>query len=109
MLSLVLGASTHAFELMLASFILGLALGGAVGAPSRRPPRATPVRFLAIVQIAMGVAARATIPLYNASFDLMAWLLGALARNDGGFVLFNLALDGDRARWSCCRRRSAPA
>src|SRR6185369_12604328 len=28
MLSLVLGASTHSFELMLASFILGLALGG---------------------------------------------------------------------------------
>jgi hypothetical protein len=27
MLSLVLGASTHSFELMLASFILGLALG----------------------------------------------------------------------------------
>ena len=28
MLSLVVGASTHAFELMLAAFILGLALGG---------------------------------------------------------------------------------
>ena len=28
MLSLVLGASTHSFELMLATFILGLALGG---------------------------------------------------------------------------------
>ena len=29
MLALVLGASTHAFELMLAAFILGLAAGGA--------------------------------------------------------------------------------
>jgi len=28
MLSLVLGASTHSFELMLAAFIFGLALGG---------------------------------------------------------------------------------
>ena len=28
MLSLVLGASTHSFELMLSTFILGLALGG---------------------------------------------------------------------------------
>ncbi len=35
MLSLVLGASTHSFELMLSTFILGLALGGLRGAPAR--------------------------------------------------------------------------
>src|SRR5688500_9475530 len=38
----------------------------------------------------MGVAAAATIPVYGASFDLMAWLLGSVNRNSGGFVLFNL-------------------
>ena len=89
MLSLVLGASTHSFEIMLASFILGLALGGAyvrkvvdhVG---------DSVKFLAIVQIVMGIAAAATIPLYNGGFDLMAWMLSSVSRNTGGFVLFNL-------------------
>jgi predicted membrane-bound spermidine synthase len=89
MLSLVLGASTHSFELMLASFILGLALGG-MWVRHRVDPARDPVRFLGLVQLAMGVAAAATIPVYGASFDLMAWLLGTLNRNAGGFVLFNL-------------------
>jgi len=90
MLSLVLGASTHSFELMLASFILGLAVGG-LWIRSRIDALGDPVRFLARVQVVMGIAAVATVPLYNGSFDLMAWLLGALARNDSGFVLFSLS------------------
>ena len=59
MLSLVLGASTHSFELMLSSFILGLALGG-LWIRQRIDQLGDPVRFLAIVQLAMGVAAAAT-------------------------------------------------
>ena len=89
MLSLVLGASTYSFELMLASFILGIALGG-LWIRRRIDGVTDPVRFLGIVQIVMGVAAAATLPLYNASFDFMAWLLSSLARNTGGFLLFNL-------------------
>jgi predicted membrane-bound spermidine synthase len=89
MLSLVLGASTHSFELMLASFILGLALGGG-WIRKRIDSIGDPVRFLGLVQLAMGVAAVATIPMYNASFDLMAWFLSSVARNSGGFVLFNV-------------------
>ncbi len=90
MLSLVLGASTNAFELMLASFILGLAIGG-LWIRARIDRLGDPVRFLALVQIAMGVAALATVLFYNASFDLMAWLLSAVTRTQGGFILFNLA------------------
>jgi predicted membrane-bound spermidine synthase len=90
MLSLVLGASTHAFELMLASFILGLALGGA-WVRHRIDRLGDAVRFLAMVQLAMGVAAALTIPVYNGTFDLMAWILRSLARNDGGFVLFGMS------------------
>ena len=89
MLSLVLGASTYSFELMLASFILGIALGG-LWIRGRIDSVADPVRFLGIVQIAMGVAAAATLPIYNGSFDFMAWLLSSVARNTGGFLLFNL-------------------
>ena len=89
MLSLVLGASTHAFELMLAAFILGLALGGLAG--RRRAVRAAPARLLGAVQVAMALAALATLPLYDLSFSLMETLMKGLARNDAGYLLFNLA------------------
>ena len=90
MLSLVLGASTHSFELMLASFILGLALGGA-WVRNRIDRVGDSLRFLALVQLVMGVAAAATIPVFNGTFDLMAWMMSSLARNDAGFLLFSLS------------------
>ena len=89
MLSLVLGSSTHAFELMLASFILGLALGGA-WIRGRIDGLRDPRRFLAAVQTLMGLLAIATIAFYDASFDAMAWMFAALSRTAGGYVLFNV-------------------
>src|SRR5258708_28775141 len=90
MLSLVLGASTYSFEIMLASFILGLALGG-LWVRHRVDGLEEPVRFLAIVQIVMGLSAAATLVVYAGSFDFMAWLLSSVERNNGGFVIFSLA------------------
>lgn len=88
MLSLVLGASTHSFELMLATFILGLALGG-LAVRRRADAAADPARALAWVQVAKGLAALATLPLYDFSFSIMETLMHGLARNDVGYVLFN--------------------
>ena len=90
MLALVLGSSTHAFELMLSTFILGLALGGFA---VRRHVDATPnpERLLGWVQIVMGLLAVSTLLVYDASFELMAWLMRGLARTDTGYVLFNLS------------------
>ncbi len=93
MLSLVLGSSTHAFELMLASFILGLALGG-WWIRSRIDRIVDAWRFLGRVQVLMGLAAVATLPLYNFSFDFMAQALKALARTEQGYVLYNLLSAG---------------
>ena len=90
MLSLVLGASTHAFELMLATFILGLALGG-LAVRRRADAAADPARALAWVQLTKGVAALATLPLYDLSFSAMEALMRGLARNDVGYLLFNAA------------------
>ncbi|MGZ5583769.1 MAG: spermine/spermidine synthase domain-containing protein [Usitatibacter sp.] len=90
LLSLVLGASTHSFELMLASFILGLALGG-MWIRNRIDGLGNPVVFLGRVQIVMGLAAAATVPLYLGSFDFMAWLLTSVSRSSGGYLLFNLS------------------
>jgi predicted membrane-bound spermidine synthase len=90
MLSLVLGASTHSFELMLSTFILGLALGGL--AVRRSVDRATSAeRLLAWVQVAMGLAALATLPVYDLTFGLMETLMKGLARTQTGYFLFNLS------------------
>jgi spermidine synthase len=88
MLSLVLGSSTHSFELMLSAFILGLAFGGLV--VRRRIERSDPLGFLAWVLLAMGTLAALTLPAYNQTFDLMAWFLGHFARTPDGYVGFNL-------------------
>jgi len=89
MLSLVLGSSTHSFELMLSAFILGLALGGLY--VHRRIERsADPVGYLAWVLVAMGTLAALTLPAYNQTFDLMAWFLGRFARTPDGYLGFNL-------------------
>jgi len=93
MLALVLGASTHSFELMLSTFILGLALGGlAIRRRSDRLPR--PVRALGWIQLVMGLLALATLPLYHLTFDAMALLMQALTRTEIGYLLFNFAGQG---------------
>ncbi len=93
MLSLVLGSSTHAFELMLSAFILGLALGG-LWIQRRIDGLRSPVRALAFLQLAMGLAALATLFAYGGTFEAMRWLLAHLERSDLGYALFNLASNG---------------
>jgi spermidine synthase len=89
MLSLVLGSSTHSFELMLSAFIFGLAFGGLY--VRRRIERiADPLAYVAYVMIAMGTLAALTLPAYNLSFDFMAWFLGTSAHTASGYIKFNL-------------------
>ena len=89
MLSLVLGASFQAFELMLSAFITGLALGG-LWIRKRIDGIADPVRYLGSVQVAMGLAALATLFVYYESFDWMAWALKVLQHDDAGYAPFTL-------------------
>src|SRR5438309_6168334 len=49
------------------------------------------MRLLAGVQIAMGLAALATLPVYDATFSLMEALMQGLARSAAGYRLFNVA------------------
>lgn len=88
MLSLVLGSSTHAFELMLAAFILGLAIGSFL-IRGRIQGLATPERALGTIQIAMGLLAVGSAFAYASMFDGMAWLLSALNRSEAGYTLFH--------------------
>lgn len=93
MLSLVLGSATHAFELMLSAFILGLALG-ALWVHRRADHFRDPLRALGHVQWLMGCLAVATLPLYIGSFQAMTWLLAAFDKTEAGYVGFNLARYG---------------
>jgi spermidine synthase len=89
MLSLVLGSSTHSFELMLSAFILGLAFGG-LYVRRRIETISDPVAYIAYVMIATGTLAALTLPAYNLTFDVMAWFLRTFARTPTGYVGFNL-------------------
>jgi len=88
MLTLVLGSATHSFELMLSAFIFGLACGG-LWIRRRIDRLAEPRRFLGYVQVAMGIAAIATLPLYSETFGIMQWTLAAVERSESGYALFH--------------------
>ncbi|HTJ21265.1 MAG TPA: fused MFS/spermidine synthase [Gemmatimonadaceae bacterium] len=90
MLALVLGSATHSFELMLSAFILGLALG-ALWVRRRADERATSLRFLGLVQVAMGSLAIATLPVYLMTFDWMVSFMAAFAKTSQGYAMFSVS------------------
>lgn len=90
MLSLVLGSSTHNFEIMLCAFITGIAFGG-LYIKLRANAIKDYVSYLATVQILMGIAAVATLPMYNNSFEIISYLMNNLPKTEFGYYLFNLS------------------
>lgn len=90
MLSLALGSSLHAFELMLAAFIGGLALG-ALYVRKKLDGIGDALRFVGWVQVLMGCAALATLPLYDYAFAWVGAIVGALAPSAAGYALYNVA------------------
>ncbi|HYD51497.1 MAG TPA: fused MFS/spermidine synthase [Gemmatimonadaceae bacterium] len=102
MLALVLGSATHAFELMLSAFILGLALG-AWWIRRRADRLREPLAVLGLVQWAMGVLAVSTLPLYVASFHWASGLAGLLQQTDEGYVAYGIA------RYALCLAVMLPA
>ena len=87
MLNLVLGASTHSFELMLSAFILGLALGGR-WIRRRLDSIEHPLAVLGFIQLAMASFAALTLPMYDFSFTLMSGIFHASAPTAAGYTLF---------------------
>jgi len=89
MLSMVLGASTHSFELMLSAFITGLAIGG-YWIRKHIDKLQDPVGFAGIIQVIMGLLAFSTIFLYGYSFEIMSFFMTALDQTDQGYILFSI-------------------
>lgn len=89
LLNQALGTTVHAFELMLAAFILGLAFGGYH--VRRRARRALdPVESAGYAQVMMGIAALLSIPVFNQSFRWVGGLMGVLSRDESGYLMFSL-------------------
>ena len=79
MLSLLLGSSTHSFELMLSAFIMGLAFGGLL-VRKRADRAADPLALLGWIQIVMGVLALTSLFLYPLLFHVLAIVLKGAAQ-----------------------------
>ncbi len=90
MLSMVLGASTHAFELMLSAFIFGLAMGS-LWIRNRIELIKKPFIVAGLIQILMGTFALLTLPVYNHTFNLMSFFIDALDITESGYILFNIS------------------
>lgn len=88
MLSMAVGSTMHAFELMLASFISGIALGG-LWVRKHADGTDSPLRLIGWMQVLMGVAALASLAVYANAFAWVGWLMQALAKTDGGYALYN--------------------
>ncbi|MGE8209253.1 MAG: fused MFS/spermidine synthase [Stenotrophomonas rhizophila] len=90
MLSLALGTTIHAFELMLASFIAGIAFGG-LWLRSRADRLTSPLATAGWVQIWMGLAALASMFVYANAFEWVGWLMRVIVRSAEGYGLYNVA------------------
>lgn len=93
MLSLALGTTVHSFELMLASFILGIALGG-LWLKNRADRLVSPLAAAGWIQVLMGVAALASMFVYANAFEWVGWLMKVIVRSAEGYGLYNLASAG---------------
>lgn len=90
LLSLVLGSSSHAFELMICAMILGISLGS-WRIRRRLDSGSGLLGMLSIVLVLKGVLAVATLPLYSLSFDVMRDLLMALSKTESAYSIFNFS------------------
>ncbi len=74
LLSLIIGSATPSFEVMLSAFVFGLAAGG-LWVRKRMDTFTQPEMVLGMVQVLMGIAAIATLPLYRFAVSSLGWLL----------------------------------
>lgn len=89
MLSMAVGSTMHAFELMLASFIGGIAFGG-LWVRKKADVVSQPLKLVGWMQVFMGSAALISLLVYGNSFEWVGWLMQSLAKTDQGYTLFNM-------------------
>ncbi len=87
MISLLVGSSSHSFEVMISAFIFGLAVGGWV-VRRRAQSDANPLMLLAKVQFVMGALALVSLFVYPHLFEALAQILRFLPKTAGGYVVY---------------------
>ena len=90
MLSTGLGSSSHAFEIMLSAFILGMSLGALVLRWGIERIR-NDVAWLAGILFAKAFFAVYAVWVYADVLDFVRWTLQATARTDQGYAIVNAA------------------
>lgn len=90
MLSLAVGTTLHAFELMLAAFISGIAFGG-LWLRKRADRMTSPLRMAGWVQIFMGLAALSSLFIYANSFEWVGWMMRVIVHTAEGYGAYNFA------------------
>ncbi len=93
MLSMVLGSTTHAFELMLSSFVFGLAIGGYIIRTKIDRIRNI-IKLLGFIQVAMGLLAIITLLLYGETYRIMSYAINNFPVTNSGYSFFNLVSYG---------------
>lgn len=88
LLSMIIGSATHSFEVMLSAFVFGLAAGG-LWVRGKMDRFRRPELVLGFVQILMGVAAVATLPLYALAVQAMGGLMISEVRTETSWFAFN--------------------
>ena len=87
MLSLLMGSSTHTFEIMLAAFILGLALGS-VFVRKRANSGENLLAALGAVQVAMGILALWSLFCFPLFYGILNFYLDGLPRTDTNYWIY---------------------
>ena len=90
MLATGLGASTHAFEVMLCAFILGMALG-AYALRNRIERLSTGVGWLAGILVAKAFLAVYAVWIYGDVLEFIRWVMVATSRTNEGYVISTVA------------------
>lgn len=89
MLNLALGTTLHSFEIMLSSFIAGLAFGG-LWIRRRIDRLERPLRAAGFAQLLMGLAVVVSLSLYNSVFEWVGLLYTGLSTSEGAYSMYNL-------------------
>ena len=89
LLSLLLGSSTHSFDIMISAFVLGLACGGLFAKQMLHKTRHV-IHLLAFAQLLMGAFALCSIYFYEPAFHVMENSRSFLEKTDEGYLLFSL-------------------
>lgn len=89
LLSLLLGASTHSFDIMVSAFVLGLACGGLAAKKLLQKTRHV-IILLAVAQLVMGAFALTSIYFYEFAFSAMEHSRDYLDKTEQGYWLFSL-------------------